>query len=88
MQSHGDAVGRDVDPLYQQPEDSRLLGRVELGPHRLRGADVEQILTPAFARQSMVVPAKLAPVGQLLACGRPPGAPSFRLRSSFSGESW
>jgi hypothetical protein len=35
MQSHGDAVGRDFDPLYQQPEDARLLGRVELDPHRL-----------------------------------------------------
>jgi hypothetical protein len=32
MQRDGDAVGRDVNPLNQQPQDARLLGRVELVP--------------------------------------------------------
>jgi hypothetical protein len=35
MQRHGDAVGRHVDPLDQQPWDACLLGRVELVPYRL-----------------------------------------------------
>jgi len=35
MQRDGDAVGRDVDPLNQEPHDARLLGRVELVPDRL-----------------------------------------------------
>jgi len=35
MQRDGDTVGCDVDALNQQPEDPRLLGRVELLPHRL-----------------------------------------------------
>ena len=38
MQRDGDAVGRDVDPLDEQPEDPRLLGRVELVPNRLERA--------------------------------------------------
>jgi hypothetical protein len=33
MQRDGDAVGRDVDPLDQEPEDAGLLGRVELVPY-------------------------------------------------------
>jgi hypothetical protein len=51
MQRDGDTVGRDVDPLDQQPQYARLLGRVEFVPHRLESAEVEQILTPALARQ-------------------------------------
>ena len=39
VQRDGDAVGRNVDPLDQQPQDSRLLGRVELIPDRLEGAE-------------------------------------------------
>jgi hypothetical protein len=35
MQRDGNVVGRDVDPLDQQPEDASLLGRVELVPDRL-----------------------------------------------------
>jgi hypothetical protein len=38
MQGHGDPIRRDVDPLDQQPEDLRLLGRVELVPNRLERA--------------------------------------------------
>jgi hypothetical protein len=38
MQGHGDAVGRDVDPLDQEPQDARILGWVELVPHRLERA--------------------------------------------------
>jgi hypothetical protein len=33
------AVGRDVDPLDQKPQDARLLGRVELVPDRLESAE-------------------------------------------------
>jgi hypothetical protein len=32
MEHDGDAVGRDVDALNEQPEDPRLLGRVKLIP--------------------------------------------------------
>jgi hypothetical protein len=39
MQRDRDTVGRDVDPLDQQPQDPRLLGRVELVPDRLESAD-------------------------------------------------
>ena len=39
QQRDGDAVGSDVDPLDQQPQDARLLGRVELVPHRLERAE-------------------------------------------------
>ena len=39
MQRDGDAVGRDVDALDQQPQDARLLGRVELVPYRLERAE-------------------------------------------------
>ena len=39
MQRDGDAVGRDVDPLDQEPQDARLLGRVELVPDRLERAE-------------------------------------------------
>jgi hypothetical protein len=39
MQRDGDTVGRDVDPLDQEPQDARLLGRVQLVPHRLEGAE-------------------------------------------------
>jgi hypothetical protein len=38
MQRDGDAVGRDVDPFDQQPEDARLFDRVELVPDRLESA--------------------------------------------------
>jgi hypothetical protein len=38
MQRDGDAVGCDVDPLDQQPQDPRLLGRVQLVPDRLQRA--------------------------------------------------
>jgi hypothetical protein len=38
MQRDGNAVGRHVDPLDQQPQDARLLGRVELVPDRLERA--------------------------------------------------
>ena len=34
MQRDGDAVGRDGDPLDQQPQDPGLLGRVEFVPDR------------------------------------------------------
>ena len=39
MQRDGDAVGRHVDPLDQQPEDSCLLRRVELVPDGLERTD-------------------------------------------------
>jgi hypothetical protein len=39
MQRDGDAVGRDVDPLDQQPQYPRLLGRVQLVPDRLERAE-------------------------------------------------
>ena len=39
MQRDGDAVGRDLDPLDQQSQDARLLGRVELVPDRLERAE-------------------------------------------------
>ena len=39
MQRDGDAVGRDVDPLDQQPQDACLLGRVELVPDRLQRSE-------------------------------------------------
>ena len=74
VQRDGDAVGSDIDPLDQQPQDARLLSGVKLVADRLESAEVEQILTPALARQSMAVPATLAYVGPLLACGRPAGA--------------
>jgi hypothetical protein len=35
MQRDGDAVGRDVDALDQEPQDARLLGRVEFVPNWL-----------------------------------------------------
>jgi hypothetical protein len=35
MKRDGDAVGRDVDPLDQQPQDPRLRGLTELVRHRL-----------------------------------------------------
>jgi hypothetical protein len=41
MQRHGDAVGSDVAPLDQQPQDARLLGWVGLVPDRLKSADGE-----------------------------------------------
>ena len=39
MQRDGDAVGRHLDPLDQQPQDARLLGRVELIPDRIESAE-------------------------------------------------
>jgi hypothetical protein len=35
-QRQGDTVGRDIDPLDQEPQDARLLGRVQLVPDRLK----------------------------------------------------
>jgi hypothetical protein len=39
MQRDGDPVGRDVDPLDQEPQDACLLGRVQLVPYRLERAE-------------------------------------------------
>jgi hypothetical protein len=39
MQRDRDAIRRDVDPLDEQPEDPRLLGRVDLVPHWLERGD-------------------------------------------------
>ena len=39
MQRHRDPIGRDVDPLDQEPHDPRLLARVELVPDRLERAE-------------------------------------------------
>jgi hypothetical protein len=39
MKRYGDAVGGDVDPLDQEPQDACLLGRVELVPNRLERAE-------------------------------------------------
>jgi hypothetical protein len=39
MQRDGDTVGRHVDPLDQQPQDARLLDRVELVPDWLESAE-------------------------------------------------
>jgi hypothetical protein len=38
MQREGDAVGGDVNAVDQQAEDARLLGRIQLVPHRLKRA--------------------------------------------------
>ena len=39
MQRDRDAVGSDIDPLDQQPQDARLLGWVKLVPDRLESAE-------------------------------------------------
>ena len=38
-QPHLHAIGREVDPLDQQPDDPRLLGREQLIPHRREVGD-------------------------------------------------
>jgi hypothetical protein len=62
VQRDGDAVGRDFDALDQEPQDARLLGRVELIPDRLKRAeglyDLEFLKLDATSRTV-----------------RPPGAP-------------
>ena len=61
MQRDGDAVGRYVDALDQQPEDASLLGRVELVPDWLEGTEGVDVAT--FSAEN-------APKSRLLSVGR------------------
>jgi hypothetical protein len=58
VQRHGDAVGRHIDPLDQEPEDARLLGRVELFRDRLERA--QRLDDLAFLRHKVISRAVLS----------------------------
>ena len=63
MQRDGNAVGRDVDPLDQQPQDARLLGRVEFVPDPLeRAEDVDDLAFGDAPRYKII--------NSRMACGR------------------
>jgi hypothetical protein len=51
-------VGRHIDPLDQEPEDARLLGRVELFPDRLERA--QRLDDLAFLRHKVISRAVLS----------------------------
>jgi hypothetical protein len=49
LQRDGDAVGRNVDPLDQQPRAPRLLGWEELVPHRLEREGLDDLRSSTAA---------------------------------------
>jgi hypothetical protein len=76
MQGDEETVGRDVDPLDQEPQDTRLLGRVEFVPNRLERA--ERVDHLALFQHGMIRPTILpahrgdGPRDQLGGCEQPP----------------
>jgi hypothetical protein len=52
------AVGADVHPLHQQPDDARLLGREQLVPQRVKPMQ-------RFARLRLDQVGRLGPRGEL-----------------------